>query len=1614
MKRPLGASVVLETLVSILALSAYPSTAQNFPPIDFEGLGSVAVSGAFDGISVWTPQLANESFNSNTSSLLLRDASGMLTKINETNMGGKINAICQRTYAPNTVYVGGLFHQMAGINASNIASYNPTTKVWNGMNGGLDGEVRALHCDDAHGLIYAGGSFVKPSNVSNVTDTSRYLGGVATWNVTGLDWLPAPFGGVNGSVSEITLGLNSSTLRFTGAFDVGFSSLPPGAPVSGTNRSASPLSIAWAPLPLGQTEFQGGPSSADQTFNDPAQILCPQGLDGPNNTYLFADNSPGRLTMRTFRNLPVRGIRLSNTLYQGRGTNQFSVISIPDNTELELLYLDPVTKKNTTCGPNCPLFHDASIPYQDFLITDNPTNNLTNGVKEMTGLQITVNTWYGNGAGFHMMQLLSDGGYSYAYEGYNRAQCNSLQAGARNVNSNSTHVGAWYHSTVNTNIPGTVTPVLALTDDFSNLAANLDANVTWNVDVSYDGNYSVFLNVPGCTASEQCGQRTVVQARVINNATTLAKPGNWTRVPQNNTLDTSVLIYKGPISKANSTFFPSVQMTIPSDAPAPTTGDRFTVIADRVTMQLVNSNETFQAFQEQGFGLLEYNVFDVNVNNNSLAYGANWILSNTTTITQLANMTDSAYINSTIQALNSTAQGTLLNFTMIGNGTAIVNGTTINGTTIIQQSVQAYIDQITANLYSATEVLPNATMTSLDFFAGTLLSAGVFRNRSESVNNVATAGNLTFVGGSFASSTVNKTAGFANVVSYTAASGGKSYTRLAGGGVNGPVSAMVNSGTLLYVAGNFTATADNTTALGFIGRYDTIANTWAELQGGTNNAVNGLSLVGTQLLVSGIFDTVNGSLHTGSFAVWDTVAERWLNSTAPVVGTISATSTTNNNTYIAGQVESIGSTPAAAAIRLSAPSVQGQYPLINVLNFQFPATTASIKSTPAGAVAAPNAKRSVAVGAPHLHSRSSSVQSRRPALFARLASKASSVLMSRSDPDFSLPSTSLLKTADAMDPPSLSTTSGDEILASAFWKRADGAYLTVFGGNFTTSAGIKNLGIYDPTTSLFNAFPPLPASSNVTVIRSVYIDGNTMYAGGDGGIVVFDLLHAKWNNIPPLTAATGTILSVSAISHRPDSTTMVVAGTFTEAGGLPCLSVCQWDTKALRWSNLGNGVEGQISAIDFAGPKANTLIVAGSTTIDGMQSSMASYTFGETGAAWTNLGSMGLGGGQTPGPGTAMSVDNLNANAIFIAGRSSDGSFPYLAKWDGTTYTDVGSNELLDPTGIAQLTFVGLTQNHETNTVLESNRMLVVSGALSMNSFGNVSSALFDGQYWTPFLLSTQTGGGPGVVRTLTRSVEVLKFGNFHHLAVGIVILISIAIGLGVVFLLVLLGLIWALLFRRGHKKGVNVPVSPSDETLAAAGVAGEKKRPSSLLATLNAATENVMSDHYNLAAAGAGAGVGAAAAAGAGADHHTSSGHGLLAESSNGHALGAAGGTMENSEETGPGGQSSQYHSDGYTGRSAASHYVSGDEGLGSGGAAAGGAVAAGAVGRALGGHENEEDLDGIEAHARYTFEATHPSELGVHAGEKIWILDDQDEHWWLARNESGQTGVLPSTYVL
>jgi hypothetical protein len=78
-----------------------------------------------------------------------------------------------------------------------------------------------------------------------------------------------------------------------------------------------------------------------------------------------------------------------------------SITSLPDNTQLNMTYTDPTTGKNETCWEYCPLYTDSSIGAQDFVFTA--------GTRSMTGLQMQLKGWIGNGAALSSVQLLSDG-----------------------------------------------------------------------------------------------------------------------------------------------------------------------------------------------------------------------------------------------------------------------------------------------------------------------------------------------------------------------------------------------------------------------------------------------------------------------------------------------------------------------------------------------------------------------------------------------------------------------------------------------------------------------------------------------------------------------------------------------------------------------------------------------------------------------------------------------------------------------------------------------------------------------------------------------------------------------------------------------------------------------------------------------------------------------------------------------------------------------------------------------------------------------------------------------------------------------------------------------------
>ena len=67
---------------------------------------------------------------------------------------------------------------------------------------------------------------------------------------------------------------------------------------------------------------------------------------------------------------------------------------------------------------------------------------------------------------------------------------------------------------------------------------------------------------------------------------------------------------------------------------------------------------------------------------------------------------------------------------------------------------------------------------------------------------------------------------------------------------------------------------------------------------------------------------------------------------------------------------------------------------------------------------------------------------------------------------------------------------------------------------------------------------------------------------------------------------------------------------------------------------------------------------------------------------------------------------------------------------------------------------------HKPNGLIQSDRMLLLSGALSSSSFGDASSVLFDGQSFIPYIVSASNSGSPGAVSGLIHSFTSFSFAR--------------------------------------------------------------------------------------------------------------------------------------------------------------------------------------------------------------------------------------------------------------
>jgi hypothetical protein len=135
---------------------------------------------------------------------------------------------------------------------------------------------------------------------------------------------------------------------------------------------------------------------------------------------------------------------------------------------------------------------------------------------------------------------------------------------------------------------------------------------------------------------------------------------------------------------------------------------------------------------------------------------------------------------------------------------------------------------------------------------------------------------------------------------------------------------------------------------------------------------------------------------------------------------------------------------------------------------------------------------------------------------------------------------------------------------------------------------------------------------------------------------------------------------------------------------------------------------------------------------------------------WTAVGTL-------PGPVTALSANDSNQTSLFAAGQTLGNNAPFLSHWDGAQWTALDVS-LGSASSITQLEFVPLSEEHDVQGLIQTNRMLWLSGSLSSDSMGSFSSALYDGKTLHPYLLTSTVSGDPGAIASFFHSFSTFSF----------------------------------------------------------------------------------------------------------------------------------------------------------------------------------------------------------------------------------------------------------------
>lgn len=616
------------------------------------------------------------------------------------------------------------------------------------------------------------------------------------------------------------------------------------------------------------------------------------------------------------------------------------------------------------------------------------------------------------------------------------------------------------------------------------------------------------------------------------------------------------------------------------------------------------------------------------------------------------------------------------------------------GISVVAQRVRFILTNSTFGLNGLFEFDPNEATIDANFANSSVNKAGTSLDPGATFNGLAVLDGVIYAGGNLSGP------GIANIFAIDDGNA----TALPGAGLNAEVTNLFAFEDLLFVAGNFTGTANDTAAgMNNIVIFNSSSQAWQTVGAGVNGRVDSIVAVDlnitanipeTCIAFSGIFDKINTfdsnpAIQVSGFAIWVPSHQNWQQNLATQSMAIDG--------YLSASTNVTGSTP------LLSGSISSQD--INA------GDAISLTSDPL-----------------RINSLGVKIQPQQPSGSSKSKRAVSGV--------------------------SGQNTTG---AVTGLFYNVGNTNITVLGGHFTATASngstVNNLVFLNSTGTITGLDQGIDPES---VFLALATQDTLLYAGGTvtgkiskdnvNGLILYDLVQANYASSQPAPFK-GNNVAVNAITTRPNTRQVYVAGSFDSAGDLPCPGVCMLENQ--QWNQPGFELSGSVAALAWQGD--SKLLAGGNLTISGTATSLASYDAKKS--EWSALDGAA---NEVPGPVTALSPANDDASQFWVAGKATNGS-SFLMKYGNSKFKAIGQ-ELGPQTTIRGLSMIKLSKEHDPSDLVDPKMMLLITGQLVLPNFGNASAALFNGTNFSPFLLSTSRND-PGSISQLF-SERVISFTN--------------------------------------------------------------------------------------------------------------------------------------------------------------------------------------------------------------------------------------------------------------